>query len=439
MVFSQAMEAVGKALRRHVEGPWDHVRSNNLWKRMLRVVMATTIVGMYHLQRFQILWLIFAIAVIVGLIHEPNSHFGKAAYVSAMISIFAHPGRRFGQLVEQLSLAILGGLLGAALCILGVYLGSLLVHRNETAAYAVRAIFLLVVLLFHGFLRSHTPRLWTFILLLVIVFVTGITTTSSHVNYSFAAQLLYPILLAAAVILVVNVCIFPEFSSTFLGKTTMDTLTEATKALTSAGQYFVEADVQTISTPMVKAISLSDLTAAKTKLRSKMASCLTLQSECQFEVAFAVLPPRYLSIINNQALKKQVASTVAVVGACESRYALLGETRIKKEMSHHTKKDILHNGPSHDETEGAIGTSRTLNGGLLDLDGPLKYDLDLMKPQREIERGDIELLRHLLEIIRQPYMDLQRKYLQMVEIVNSCLAFAYVVYPIRCRRFPVRS
>ena len=437
MAFPFPLRA-GKAIRQEVEVIWNHVRSNNLWKRMLRNVVATTTVGVYRLcdlrKSFQ---LILSLTVSLSLINGPNSPFGKAAYIGAMITVFAHPGRRFGQLVEQLSMALLGSLLGAAWCLLGVYLGSLVVHRNVTAAYAIRAIFSLTVMLFHGFLRSHTPRLWNFILMLVIVFLTGISTTYSYVNYTFAAELLYSNLMAAAVTLAANVCIFPEFSSSFLGKTTIETLTEATKTLTIAGQYFVEADVQNVVKPNVKAASLSDLTVAKAKLRSKLASCLTLQSECQFEVAFAVLPPRYLGIINKQAMKKLVANTVAIVGACESRYALLGEARISKEKSRDTENKNLQSIPQED-SQAAIGTSRTLNGGILDCEGPFEYDLDLVKPKREIERGDIDLLRHLLDITRQPYMDLQQKYLQMVDVVNSCLAFAYVVYSSNTT-IPIRS
>ena len=347
-----------------------------------------------------------------------------------MTTVFAHPGRRFGQLVEQLSLAVLGAFIGAAWSILGVYLGSFIIHRNKLAAYAIRAIFLLAILLLHGFLRSHTPRLWSFILLLIIVCLTGFTTTSSYVTQIFATQLLYPVIMAAGVILAVNVCVFPEFSSSFLGKTTMDTLTEATRALTNAGQYFVEQDTQTDSNTKVKMISLRDLTVAKAKLRSKLASCQTLQNECQFEVAFAVLPPRYLRIVSKEAMKKLVANAIAIIGACESRYALLGEAKISKDRSHGPDKEIFQTDLSREEAQDTIDISQPLSGGLMDRDGSFEYDLDLVKPRREIEWGDIELLRHLLNSVRQPYMDLQRKYLETVDIVNSCVAFAYVSYSV---------
>ena len=345
-----------------------------------------------------------------------------------MTTVFAHPGRRFGQLVEQLSLAVLGAFIGAAWSVLGVYLSSFIIHRNKSAAYAIRAIFLLVILLLHGFLRSHTPRLWTFILLLIIECITGLTTTSLHVTQTFATQLLYPVIMAAGVILAVNVCVFPEFSSSFLGKTTMDTLTEATKALTNAGQYFVEQDMQTDSNPKVEMISLSDLTVAKAKLRSKLASCQTLQNECQYEVAFAVLPPRYLRIVSKEAMKKLVTNAVAIIGACESRYALLGEAKMNKYRSYDLGKEISQTDFSREEARDKINVTQPLSGGLMDRDGSFEYDLDLVKPRREIEWGDIELLRHLLNSVRQPYMDLQQKFLETVDVVNSCVAFAYVSY-----------
>ena len=52
-------------------------------------------------------------------------------------------------------------------------------------------------------------------------------------------QLLYPILTAVGVLLLINTLIFPEFSSGFLGDTTIETLGETVGALRDAGKYFI--------------------------------------------------------------------------------------------------------------------------------------------------------------------------------------------------------
>ena len=79
--------------------------------------------------------------VAISLIHEPETPFGRAAYLAAMLTIFIHPGRRFGQLVEALILGLTGGLLGAAWALLGIHLGSLVLDENPSATFAIRGVF----------------------------------------------------------------------------------------------------------------------------------------------------------------------------------------------------------------------------------------------------------------------------------------------------------
>ena len=368
-------------------------------------------------------------AVGLCLIHTPNSPFGSAAYLAAMMTVFTHPGRRLGQLVEALSLALAGAFLGAAWSILGVYLSSLHILSNSPAAYAIRGVFLAIGVLLHGFLRSHTPRLWMFVLLLVIVCITGFTTTATHVTSTFVIQLVYPVLLASVVILCVNICIFPEFSSGFIGKTTIDTLNEITKTLEDAGHYFVQAEIlrkaavvqgeasvvgkneEPAAAPESSLKALSDMTGAKTRLRSKVSSCKAAQSECQYELAFSVLPPGYMAPVNKQAMSKLLANTIAVIGACESRFALLGDFSTQ---------------PNEDgESSEGRPSARTLR----DFDGLNELHLELVKPKREIEYGDVQLLRHLVNRIKGPYIELNAIMMRTVDVVSSCLAYTYVLKP----------
>ncbi|MCJ1388853.1 hypothetical protein MMC18_001703 [Xylographa bjoerkii] len=388
---------------------------NNLWKRIIKNILATTI------------------TISLSLIHEPNSPFGKAAYLSAMMTVFAYPGRRVGQLTEALSLALAGAVVGSAWSFLGIYLSSLLMPTNPSAAYAVRSIFLAIAFLVHGFLRSQTPRLWVFVLLLIIVCLINFATTSTQVTSAFVTQLLYPILMASGVIFLVNIILFPEFSSSFLGKTTMETLNEAASALTSAGRYFVHdeailpqddavhtGDALPVARNTVKEdaaaiektfgyVSLGDITSAKSRLRSKLVTCQAAQNESQFELAISVLPPRDLVPISKELMKTLVTNVVTVISACESRYALLG--------------DVSLEGVDIAEASVSQKSARSLH----DLDGKDELDLELIKPKREIEYGDPKLLRYLLERVRSPYQKLESAMLRTVEVVNMCIAVAYDV------------
>ena len=368
----------------------------------------------------------------LSLIHEPNSPFGKAAYLSAMMTVFAHPGRRVGQLTEALALALAGVVVGSAWSFLGIYLSSLFISSDSFAAYAVRGIFLAIALLIHGFLRSQTPRLWIFVLLFIIVCLINFATTSTFITFTFITQLLYPVLMASGVILLVNVLLFPELSSSFLGKTTIETLNEAAAALISAGCYFVHDEVirsednvedtpealptttekmkenATVAQETSMHISLGDITNVKSRLRSKLAACQAAQNESQFELAFSVLPPQDMSQISKELMKTLITNVIAVIGACESRYALLGDVPFK---SVRTAED----------NESWTSTRSPCDPYKQD-----ELDLESIKPKREIEYGDAQLLRYLLSRIRTPYQKLESALIRTVEVVNVCIAVAYV-------------
>lgn len=373
---SLSPKRLGDWAEKRINAIWSNLLTNHLWQRMLKNTIATTI------------------TVILALIPAVVAVYGKAAYLGPITTVFGHPGRRFGMMAEALVLAIGGTLLGIGWSCFGVYLSSLIYHQNAPAAYTIRGLFLVVALIFHGFLRSHTPRLFIFVLLLVIVSVVSLTSTATSVSKTSVTTLLYPILTAAGVLLLVNTTIFPEFSSSFLGITTIETLGETIGTLRDAGKYFVNisqegqseeekakeegegaelaktltlaekrpekagkdaeptklrklfhkfklgkkgvegSDDKKVKAPLPeapKAVKLKSLTDSKAKLRAKLASCKAAQTECNFELAWAVLPPRDLKPVSDTHMKKLVANTIALVGACESKYALMGDEDDKKE------------------------------------------------------------------------------------------------------------
>ena len=262
-------------------------------------------------------------------------------------------------MAEALILTLAGTLLGVAWSMFGIYFSSLVHERNPPAGYAIRGIFLAIALLLHGFIRSATPRLFILVLLLIIVSVVSLTSTAVAVTSTLTTQILYPILMATGVILLVNIFVFPEFSSGFLGQSTIETLNETAHALENVGHYFIRetssagddamessssheatlvhslekdktwtheddmrgtvrnssplvdvfrgrdgsASVNSTTSTSLKEIALSDLTAAKTKLRSKLASCKAVLRESNFELAWSVLPPRDMKPISDKLMR----------------------------------------------------------------------------------------------------------------------------------------
>ncbi|TVY26034.1 putative membrane protein [Lachnellula hyalina] len=482
------MEKVKKCIKKgedwtekRAEAIWTNLLNNHLWQRMLKNTLATTI------------------AVTLALIPAVVRVYGKAAYLAPITTVFGHPGRRFGMMAEALVLALSGTLVGVAWSTFGLYLSSLIYSTDKPAAYTIRGVFLVFAMMFHGFLRSHTPRLFIFVLLLVIVSVVSLTSTATHVTTMAVTQLLYPIFTAAGVLILVNVLVFPEFSSGFLGATTIETLGETVEALRDTGRYFIsiveeEGEKKDVESPTEeetapknvdeepraetnisfaakiknlfqrdktgksgskeepKPVKLKSLTDSKAKLRAKLASCKAAQTECNFELTWAVLPPRDLKPISDTHMKKLVANTIALIGACESKYALMGDDDDKKEIENKAEHQL--NGvaeeaivESGDESSRPVSRANSSHDDSTDEKTAKKKDkkrsrkkrknktkleedkdnLELIKPRKEIESGDIELLKYLVAQIAKPLADLQEKIDRSVDVVTSCLAYCYEV------------
>ncbi|KAG0649392.1 hypothetical protein D0Z07_4427 [Hyphodiscus hymeniophilus] len=479
--------------QKRAEAIWTNLRTNHLWQRMLKNTLATTI------------------TVILALLPAVVQVYGKAAYLGPITTVFGHPGRRFGMMAEALALALCGTFLGIGWSMFGLYLSSLVYDTNSPAAYTIRGLFLAIALIFHGFLRSHTPRLFIFVLLLVIVTVVSLTSVATEVSKTAVTQLLYPILTAAGVSLLINICVFPEFSSSFLGITTIETLGDTVGALRDAGKYFtamversreeagelkedsthpgignneataaekLEEKSKENATPSLMhhflrmlsksdetkdkaaevpmTVKLKSLTDVKTKLRAKLASCKAAQQECNFELAWAVLPPQDLKPISDTNMKLLVANTIALIGACESKYALMGDGDNMNEDGSEGQHKVEDDAEivDHDSEEGSSHPKTPMDDLQHDSDNKRRFrkerkeqkrrkksrnrsktpslekekrDLELVKPRKEIEFGDVELLKYLVDRVAKPLSDLQEKIDRSVDVITSCLAYCYDV------------
>lgn len=408
-------------------------------------------------------------------------------------------------MAEALILVLAGTSLGVAWSTLGVYLGSLVILENPPAAYAIRGIFLVLAALFHGYLRSRTPRLFIFVLLLIICSTVTLVSTAKAVTPVGATQILYPILVAAGVLTIVNVLVFPEFSSDFLGKTTVETLNETAKALEDAGNYFIAAESSNAAHAVASSersgssqlsdtgkataefntsgsnsagsnltlkqslrrwlgrlrqnepeaegqtstcqdsVTMTDLTATKSQIRKKLEGCKAAQQECNYEIAVSVLPPRDVKPISNRAMKKLVANTIAVIGACESRFALVGEGETGEELGNNdddSKKISASDDKTIEEEEEPRPLVRSRLLSILEAEEKKeeedseeeaeKDELEAIKPKREIEFGDIRLLRYLTSTISKPYQELYQTLDRTVQVITASVAYVYVSSLIPC-------
>ncbi|KAI1211043.1 uncharacterized protein F4807DRAFT_451176 [Annulohypoxylon truncatum] len=396
-----------------------NLQKNNLWKRVIKNTVCTTI------------------NLIIGLIPAVIAVYGKSTYLGAMASVFGHPGQRFGQMAESLILIILGTFFGVAWAILGLYLSSLVHQSNIQASLAIRAIFFTLALLFHGITRSSAPRLFLFVFFFLLINITILTSTTVSVSSTIITNIAYPILTAVGVIVFVNVTIFPEFSSGFLGKSTIETLCATINCFQESGDWFMSDSIQPDEADAEKEKSASmslrtrlvALTEKKSKLRAQLGSCKKAQAESNFELVFAVLPPRSLKPVSMTLMSRLVQITICLINACESKYALAGHKYGEDQPEEPEQPDekTTNDEDSEPETDSDSDSSSESDTKKSRRKSKYAQNIELIKPIREIESGDIELLEHILCQIRGPTKILQDQIQAAVYVITSALAYCYDV------------
>lgn len=416
------------------------LQTNHLWQRMVKHTIAVTI------------------TVSIVVIPAVSRRYGPASYLAAMTAVFCHCAQRFGQMAQSLIFVLTGASLGLGWAALAMYLSSLVYDTNEPAAYTIRAIFLVVVAIVHGYVRSQSPRLFVLVWLFLLTSFTTLVGTATHLTVSTATNILYPILTAMAVMLIVNVTVFPEFSGKFLADTTIQTLSQTQTTLKTATQWFMEPKedgdgedgtasrankVSTRGTGASAKISpqeagLATLSAAKGKLRAKLSSCKSALRECMFEIEYAVVPSRSLKPISSTAMAGLVRNVTTLISACESKFVLMGageaDTSSRDEDSESDSSYSEHRNLSRDyqefmREENGQGSRRASRRSQLPVSTrtSLEERLEHVKPQREIASGNPEVLETLLARVREPVAELLGQVDAAIALVVTCLAYCYDV------------
>ncbi|KAH7149945.1 hypothetical protein B0J13DRAFT_673709 [Dactylonectria estremocensis] len=429
------MSSFAKPAKRLVKLLWGDYRTNDLWQRIVKCSVAC------------------AVAVIIVIHPRAVAVFGPSTFLCPMVTVFAHPGQRMGMMIESLLMVLLGSLVGLGWSLLGLYLSSLLLDSNQPAAYAVRAMFLLVSVLFHGYVRSSSPRLFTLVAFLLIASIIVLLGSSQAVTLAVFTHVYYPLLAGGGVTLFFNIFLFPELSSSFLGLSTIDTLCETMETLTRATNWFVTpggdglAAMNTVksaadkpkrkkkgpwrkllgefpnpfqstqgryraSTVPILQTTIASLTGRKAKLRTRLARCKAAQREINYEISISPLPPSSMKPLSTAYMSNLVQSTVTLIGACENKFVVLeNETR--------STGDDLTTTDSYVSESSGLRRMSTIDDYLRRVENA--------KPIREIEASSANLLESILEQIREPVQDFELALKEAVTLVVSCLAYCYEV------------
>ncbi|OAA61491.1 hypothetical protein ISF_05570 [Cordyceps fumosorosea ARSEF 2679] len=432
---------------------WGDVQTNQPWQRILK----------------------YSIACVGALILAILPHFkSRETFLIPMVVVFGHPGQRMGIMMESLLMILLGALLGVLWSLLGLYLANLTVIQDRSAAYAVRGLFLLVAALVHGFVRSHSPPLFNFVLfMLVAVIITVQAPTSETVG--LFTNIYVPVCMGVAVSLLANLALFPELSSSYLGDSAINTISEAMEALTRSTYWFVTpgGDCEEVrqqrarlysatsrksrasdpSLPFLRRLtatrkwrafaaefpnpfkspslasqfkmpveltSLASLTDCKIKLRSQLRACRAAQNEVNFEVSLSKLPPDLMRPITMNSITNLIQGIITAIGACENKFVLLDASTAKPASTRPQTANVSSSTTQSSQNLPKSSKVRKRKAGR-------RQRTEDVKPTKEIEAGNAELVEHLLTCIRDPVMTLHQSIKEAVSTLMECLAYCLQV------------
>ena len=451
--------AAKNPVRRLITVVWGDWQTNALWQRILKYTIACVA------------------AVIIAIL----PHFKTtSSFLAPMVTVFAHPAQRMGRMIEALLMILFGSLLGLAWSMLGLYLSSLVELSNPPAAYTIRALFLLVCVLLHGFVRSHSPRLFNFVLFLLVAALLTIQLPS-HSTTALITNIYIPILLGGGVLLLVNIAVFPELSSSYLGSSTIEALSKTADTLERTTFWFTtpggdrtapkssaDALAETIAglssgagsnqtkhffirslrrvwarlpspfhtdkasagflvAPM-HLTKLANLTKQKSKLRAELGRCKAAQDEVNYELFLSALAPDNIRPISVRYMAGLVQNIITMIGACENKFVLVENYNVDEVADvHQAPSDCQPTEVTHNQQRGvAQGTApRNLRRDTAQVHQNDK--VGSVKPVREIEAGSAEVLESTIHHIKRPIIGFQESMKDAVAFLVSCLAYCFDV------------
>ncbi|KAM0261666.1 hypothetical protein ACHAQJ_002117 [Trichoderma viride] len=460
---------MAKLLRRLVTSIWGDGGTKALWQRILKDFIACVI------------------ATIIAILPQIKSW---STFLIPMVVAFAHPGQRMGVVIENIIMVILGSGLGLSWNMLGLYLASLVYDTNKPAAFTIRALFYLACTLLHGYVRSTSPRLFLFVLFVMLPAITMLTVPT-EATATLYESIYVPILIGVGVMLFANVIIFPEFSGSYLGTSTISALSEMVDTLERATYWFVTpggdhvesrnrdsvlgtsvaddrgieqqqmnrheqpivrywrkfisafpnpfpsaASAATASKAPLHATTLASLTERKPIIRSKLTACKTAQTEVNFEISISPLAPGDMKPISVDLMSSLSQSIITLIGACENKFIVLDDEgreedglAIDDQAPSPRCLDALESAtPSTSGPEAYLQlNSGTRSRSRARNSTTPSTRVDYVTLNRQIELSSAEFLESIVVRLQATVQEFQASTNAAVILLISCLAYCYDV------------
>ncbi|ENH63370.1 hypothetical protein FOC1_g10009266 [Fusarium oxysporum f. sp. cubense race 1] len=439
------MKTVTKRLRELAIVIWVDTETNDLWKQIIKCSIAS--IG----------------SVVAVMTPEAAAVLGPSTFLAPMATVFAHPGQRLGTMIETLLMMLLGTLFGLAWSILALWLSGYASGTNETAPNAICAVFFTIAAFFHGYIRSASPRMFLFVTFFLIANIITLLGGYTSVSSEVITHTYYPMMVGGGISVVVNLSIFPELSSSYLGLSAIDALCETMDTMTRATHWFItpgadsEEDSTTTALTMTNTVksvpekpkrkkgrfhkwlsqfpnpfkqsqhryhastipvgltTIRSLTSKRGSLRARLTHCKAAQKEVNYEISVSALPLSSMKPLSTSHMSSLVQNTLAIIGACENKFIVLQNNDNSDDES-----DSDMTGPS------GIKRMNTFDDYL--------QRVEESKPLREIEASSASLLESIIERIREPVQEFEASLKEAVRLVIVCVAYCYDV-----RRLPSGS
>ncbi|KLO84614.1 related to Lactobacillus putative histidine protein kinase SppK [Fusarium fujikuroi] len=444
MARSPIMKTVTKRLRELAIVLWVDTETNDLWKQIIKCSIAS--IG----------------SVVAVMTPQAAAVLGPSTFLAPMATVFAHPGQRLGPMIETLLMMLLGTLFGLAWSIVALRLSMLATAQttHETAHNAICAVFFTMAAFFHGYVRSASPRMFLFVTFFLIANIITLLGGYTSVSSEVITHTYYPMMVGGGISIVVNLSIFPELSSSYLGVSAIDALIETMDTVTRATHWFITPGADSeedstitaltmtntvksvpekpkrkkgrfrkwlsqfpnpfkqsqhryhMSTTPVGLTTIKSLIGNKGSLRARHTHCKAAQKEVNYEISVSALPLSSMKPLTTSYMSSLVQNTVNIIAACENKFIVLQNNDGTDDES-----DSDMSGPS------GIKRMSTFDDYL--------QRVEESKPLREIEASSASLLESIIERIREPVQVFEGSLKEAVRLVIICVAYCYDV-----RRLP---
>lgn len=230
------------------------------------------------------------ICYILAIIDPVAAALGSATYLLPLVSVSMHPGRRVGQMIEETILAYAGVLLGIAFLSLGHWAyHELYSPGHESWALGTLAAIDIVLLTVTGIAKAVSPRFSVFTLMLIVTahfsYLSNLDVPLGFAAKSFASSSAVSI----GVCLLINIVVYPEFGSVYVGSSMIAHFKKLRAQLTSSAEYFTEDP---------DCCSLTYDVARKEGIYKSLEACKTALTETSFEITYGYLTPHELAPIH---------------------------------------------------------------------------------------------------------------------------------------------